>query len=182
MGEFKYYIGYITPWSLFMLRGKKTYLVTFASLVLLLIISGCVVTPTSTPTSTPIPASPPSNVPPYSQPHNPEPSSLQIPVINVTSYPANVTGGTNFMIQVDVSGGANQGNISHVSIHWGFKSGGPDIKDYGSFSKVYTGKVPQKFNIELKAPASGIIYFRAHAIIDGFDAYSNEYEIKIIPK
>lgn len=167
-----------------MIRGKKIFVVTFASIVFLLIISGCVSTPDekTAPTSTPIPASSPAILPPISQPHNPEQPPLQIPVLNVTSYPANVTGDANITIQLDVSGGMNQGNISHVSIHWGFKSGGPDIKDYGSFSKVYTGKVPQKFSIELKAPASGIIYFRAHAIIDGFDAYSNEYVIKIIPR
>jgi len=105
---------------------------------------------------------------------------MQIPTINVTSYPANVTGDTNFTIQWEVSGGTNGGNISHASVHWGFKSGGADIKDYGRFSKVYTGKVPQKFRVELIAPESGIIYFRVHALIDGADIYSNEYEIKII--
>jgi hypothetical protein len=79
-----------------------------------------------------------------------------------------------------VSGGTKQGNISHASVHWGSRSGGPDIKDYGSFSKVYTGTVPQQFSSELIAPASGIIYFRVHAIIEGANVYSNEYEIKII--
>ena len=160
-----------------MFRGKKICIVTSASIVLLLIISGCVSPPASTPT--PIPA-PSSAIPPYSQPHNPEQPSLPIPTINVTSYPANVTGETNFTIQIEVSGGTNQGNITHASVHWGFRSGGPDIKDYGSFSKVYTGRVPQQFSMELIAPASGIIYFRAHAIIDGADIYSNEYEIRII--
>lgn len=165
-----------------MLRGKKLHIVTFASMVLLLIISGCVSTPASTPASTPIPASSPAIVPPYSQAHNPEQPSLLIPTINVTSYPANVTGETNFTIQFEVSGGTNQGNITHAAVHWGTKSGGADIKDYGRFSKVYTGKVPQQFSMELIAPASGIIYFRAHAIIDGADIYSNEYEIRIIPR
>jgi len=164
-----------------MLRGK-TSIVTSASIVLLLIISGCVSTPASTPTSTPIPASSPAILPPYSQAHNPEQPSLLIPTINVTSYPANVTGETNFTIQFEVSGGTNQGNITHASVHWGFRRGGADIRDYGSFSKVQTGRVPQQFSMELIAPASGIIYFRAHAIIGGADIYSNEYEIRIIPR
>jgi hypothetical protein len=165
-----------------MLKEKKTYVVTFAIIVLLLIISGCVSNPTSTPTTTPIPASSPDIQAPYTQPHNPQEPLLRLPSINVTSYPANVTEGKNFTIILDVSGGMNQGNISHVSIHWGFKSGGPDIKDYGSFSKVYTGRVPQKFNIELIAPPSGPFYFRAHATVDGADIYSDEYEIRIIPR
>jgi hypothetical protein len=167
-----------------MQRGKE--ILIFATIVILMIISGCVSTPTQEttlmPTSTPIPISSPVIVPPYSQAHNPEKPSLQFSVINVTSYPLNVIEGTNFTIQFEVSGGTNQGNISHAAVHWGSKSGGEDIKDYGRFSKVYTGRVPQKFSVELIAPESGIIYFRAHALIDGADVYSNEYEIRINPR
>ncbi len=165
-----------------MFPGKKI-IVTFAAIVLLLIISGCVsTTPDQMPTSPPIPASSPVIVPPYSESHNPENPSLQVPTVNVTSYPSNVTEGTNFTIQFEVSGGTDQGNISHAAVHWGTRSGGADIKDYGRFSKVYTGEVPQKFSVDLIAPESGIIYFRAHALIDGADIYSNEYQIRIIPR
>jgi hypothetical protein len=164
-----------------MLRGNKIHIGTFASIVLLLIISGCVSTPpektTSTPTSTPIPVSSPAILPP--QPQNLEQPSWLIPTINVTSYPANVIGKTDFTIQFEVSGGTKLGNISHASVHWGFKNGGAII-EYGS-GKVYTGTVPQQFSSELIAPASGIIYFWAHAIIDGVNIFSNENEIKIIP-
>lgn len=168
-----------------MFLGKKI-IVVFATIVLLLIISGCVnTTPEKTtlmPTSTPVPTSSPVSVPPYSQRHNPEDPYLQIPTVNVTSYPLNVIEGTNFTIKFEVSGGTNQGNISHAAVHWGTKSGGTDIKDYGRFSKVYTGKVPQNFSVELIAPEIGIIYFRAHAIIDGDDIYSDEYMIRINPR
>ena len=135
-------------------------------------------TPSQNTTSTLIPSSSPPILPPYSQPHNPEQPALLIPTINVTSYPANVTGDTNFTIQFEVSGGANQGNISLASVQWR----SDDIKDYGNYSKVYTGRVPQQFKLDLVAPASGIIYFRAHAIVDGDDIYSNEYQIRIIPR
>jgi len=168
-----------------MFPGKRN-IVTFATIVLLLIISGCVsTTPEKTtlmPTSAQIPASSPVIVPPYSEAHNKEQPSLQIPTVNVTSYPVNVIEGKNFTIEFEVSGGTNKGNISHAAVHWGTKSGGADIKDYGRFSRVYTGRVPQKFSVELIAPESGIIYFRAHAIIDGDDIYSNEYEIRINPR
>jgi hypothetical protein len=167
-----------------MFQGKQITIVTVTGLVFMLIISGCVSTPlnetTSTPTSTPIPASSPVLVPPFTQSHDPEKPLLRIPTINISSYPAEVIEGTNFTIQFEVSGGTNQENISHAAVHWGTNSGGKDIKDYGRFSRVYTGKVPQKFNVELKAPESGIIYFRAHALINGADLYSNEYEIRII--
>lgn len=166
-----------------MFLGKKI-IVVFATMVLLLIISGCVNIPEKTtlmPTSTPIPTSSPVSVPPYSQRHNPEQPYLQIPTVNVTSYPLDVIEGTNFTIKFEVSGGTNQGNISHAAVHWGTERGGADIKDYGRFSKVYTGKVPQNFSVELIAPEIGIIYFRAHAIIDGDDIYSDEYMIRINP-
>lgn len=74
------------------------------------------------------------------------------------------------------------GDISHSAVHWGFRSGGADIKDYGRFSKVLTGKTPQEFSVELKAPASGPIYFRAHALVDGVDVYTPEYQIAINPR
>jgi len=151
-----------------------------------LIISGCVsTTPEKTtliPTSTVTPATSPVNVPPYTQSHNPEQLSLQIPTVNVTFYPVNVIEGTNFTIEFEVSGGTNRGNISHAAVHWGTNKGGADINDYGRFSKVYNGRVPQKFSVELVAPENGIIYFRAHALIDGEDIYSNEYEIRINPR
>jgi hypothetical protein len=168
-----------------MFFGKKIIGI-LATVLLLLIISGCVsTTPEKTtlmPTSTSIPESSPVAVPPYTQSHNPEQPSLQIPTINVTSYPVNVVAGTNFTIQFEVSGGTKQGNISHAAVHYGTNRGGADIKDYGWFSRVYTGRVPQKFSVDMIAPESGIIYFRAHAIIDGDNIYSNEYAIRINPR
>jgi len=165
-----------------MFYGKKIIGI-LATVLLLLILSGCVsTTPEKTapmPTSTPIPGSSPADVPPYTQAHNPEQPSLQIPKVNVTSYPVRVIAGANFTIQFEVSGGAKQGNISHAAVHYGTNKGGANINDYGGFSRVYTGKVPQKFSVELIAPESGIIYFRAHALIDGADIYSDEYEIRI---
>ena len=165
-----------------MFYGKKVIGI-LATVLLLLIISGCVSTTTEKttimPTSTPIPEPSPVDVPPYTQSHNPEQPSMQIPTVNVTSYPVNVVAGKNFTIQFEVSGGTKQGNISHAAVHWGTNRGGADIKDYGWFSKVYSGRVPQKFSVELIAPQSGIIYFRAHALIDGDDIYSNEYAIRI---
>lgn len=138
---------------------RKWKIVLFA---LFLLFSGCVSTP---PKVTPSPSATP-----------PSPASF---TVNVTSYPGNVKGDANFTIQWEVSGGA--GNITHTAVHWGFKSGGPDVKDYGRFSTVYTGKIPQQFSTKLIAPESGPIYFRAHAMVDGEDIYTAEYSIAITP-
>ena len=131
-------------------------------IALFVLFSGCVRAP---PEITPAPSATPSAPSPFT--------------VNVTSYPGNVKGEANFTIQWEVSGGA--GNITHTAVHFGFKSGGPDVKDYGRFSKVYTGKIPQQFIAELIAPESGPIYFRAHAMVDGKDVYTPEYTITINP-
>lgn len=120
---------------------------------------------------------------PRKAPATPEPdvSEYAAPLIKVISYPANVTGEGNFTIAWEVSGGL-LGEITHSSVHWGFKTGRADVRDYGRFSTVQSGKAPQEFSTEIKAPANGTIYFRAHAIVDGEDLYSDEYRITIVPR
>lgn len=104
------------------------------------------------------------------------------PSIKVTNYPGAVTGDENFTISWEVSGGM-LGEITHTAVHWGYRSGRADIKDYGYFSRVYTGKTPQQFSVVLKAPSGGgPLYFRAHALVDGIDVYTPEYMITINPK
>ncbi len=153
--------------------------------------------PTSTqlPTSTPAPiAVPPSQGQEVSTdtgyPRTPAPIVVTpsptapqpvAPTIRVIFYNTSVTGDENFTVRWQVSGGM-LGDITHSAVHWGFRSGGADIKDYGRFSKVLTGKTPQEFSVELKAPASGPIYFRAHALVDGVDVYTPEYQIAINPR
>lgn len=101
------------------------------------------------------------------------------PAIRVTSYPGSVTGEKDFTIQWELSGGT-PGDISSTSVLWGYRSGGTNISDYPRVSSVQTGKTPGVFSAVLKAPASGTIYFRAHAIVDGSDLFSPEYLITII--
>ncbi len=101
--------------------------------------------------------------------------------INVTSYPASVQGEANFTIQWQVSGGT-PGAISNTSILWGFNSGGMNITDYPRSSAAQTGSTPQTFSANLTAPSGGgPIYLRAHAVVDGVDIYSPEYQITISP-
>jgi len=144
-----------------------------AAAVILLMLSGCIgIPPEGTPATTPAPAI----VTP-----SPTTASTITPAIRVTSYPARVDGEENFTIKWEVTGGI-LGEISHSAVHWGFKAGRANVTDYGRFSSVETGKTPQEFSTVLKAPASGTIYFRAHAIVDGEDLYSDEYVIAINPR
>ncbi|MCX9011918.1 MAG: hypothetical protein OIN66_12440 [Candidatus Methanoperedens sp.] len=155
--------------------------------VLLLAASGCV-TPTPTPVTTPTHA--PTETPSLTPTATPTATSTPLittspasvkPIIKVTSYPTTVNGESNFTIKWEVSGGS-PGNISHTAVHWGFNSGGENISDYPRTSIIQTGKTPQQFSVELKAPASGTIYFRAHAIVDGTNVYAPEYTITINPR
>jgi len=98
----------------------------------------------------------------------------------VLSYPGSVDGEANFTVRWEVSGG---GDISHTAVHWGFKPGGENIADYPRLTPVQTGKTPMEFSAEIKAPSGGeLIYFRAHAIVDGKHVYSPEYRVAIIPR
>ncbi|VVB95883.1 Uncharacterised protein [uncultured archaeon] len=171
-----------------MLKGVTLQYIIVTSIVLSLVISGCVSapppqTPTATPTPPPIPTTPaPTTVTP-----TPSPATTSAPVatpsvpptIRVTAYPASVNGDTNFTVRWEVSGGT-PGDIGNTGIIWGFKSGGANISDYLRTSIIQQGKTTATFNAELKAPAGGTVYFRAHAIVDGVDIYSPEYQITII--
>jgi hypothetical protein len=57
------------------------------------------------------------------------------------------------------------------------------LADYPRTSMVQTGQTSKTFSVELKAPAGGgPVYFRAHAVVDGTDIYTPEYQITIVPR
>ncbi|VVB85483.1 Uncharacterised protein [uncultured archaeon] len=161
----------------------------------LLLVSGCM---SPTPTSTPTPTATSTETPTAVSTETPMPTATPIPAItstpttnvtvaattatiNATSYPASVQGEANFTIKWEVLGGT-PGIISNTSIIWGFNSGGMNMTDYPRSSAVQTGNTPKTFSADLKAPAGGgPVYFRAHAVVDGTDVYSPEYQITIVP-
>jgi|GEM_PF-985169 len=98
--------------------------------------------------------------------------------IKVTSFPSSAYGDTIITIRWEVSGG-NPGNISNTAILWDYKSGGAIISDYSKSTVIQTGKTLQQFSAEVNIPASGTLYFRAHAIVDGTDVFSQEYQILV---
>lgn len=101
------------------------------------------------------------------------------PATKVAFYPFSVNGDTNLTVKWEVSGGA-PGEISHTAVHWGYKSKSANISDYPRVSNMQTGKTPQEFSVEIMAPAGGTFYFRVHAVVDGVNIYSPEYQIIII--
>lgn len=101
------------------------------------------------------------------------------PDIKVTSYPSSPHGDTNITIRWEVSGGT-PGNISNTAILWGYKSGSANISDYSKTTMIQTGQTEQQFSTGIIIPSSGTIYFRAHAIVDGTNVFSQEYQMAII--
>jgi hypothetical protein len=161
-----------------MIRGKIIFWIAAIAIVSSLI-SGCVSapqgtpTPVVTPTATPMPTPAPT---PATTVAIPSVTPSVPPAITVTSYPPSVNGEDNFTIQWEVAGGTT-GNISQTGVQWGFSS------NYTRNSTVLTGKSPQKFSVDLKAPAGGgPIYFRVYATVDGVDIYSPGYQIAINPR
>ncbi len=100
------------------------------------------------------------------------------PAINLTYYPVSVDGNTNFTIRWEVSGGTS-GKINYTAVHWGYESGNANMPDYPRVSRIQTGKTPMEFIADINAPAGGILYIRAYAIVDDVQVYSPEYQIRI---
>lgn len=155
-----------------------------SGIVLIVVLSGCVSkTPSQTPTSTATPVATqiqtevtpvPAIITPF-----PTASPSVPPAIKVLFYPSGPNGDTNITIRWEVSGGT-PGDITQSAIHWGYRSGNASISEYPKVSMIQSGKTPQGFSATIKTPSGGSIYFRAHAMVDGTDVYSTEYQITIV--
>jgi hypothetical protein len=160
--------------EVFMIRGRITYFVAFAAIVSSLIISGCVSAPppaTPTPTATPIPTTPmptptPTPTPGYS--------------VEVLSAPATAAAGQSFMVSWRVNS-PGQKTINHTAVHYGpdSKSEPLTLTSYPMLTTVQKGTIPADFSANITISKTGTIYFRAHAIIDGTNYWSDEKTITL---
>ncbi|MEK6977252.1 MAG: hypothetical protein AABX40_02475 [Candidatus Hydrothermarchaeota archaeon] len=136
--------------------------------------------PTMAPTTAPPTLAPPTPAPTTAAPvvtAPPIPIEKQ-PKIKLVTYPTDVLKEDTMIFKWEVTGGV-QGNITHTAIHYGTKSG-KVFTDYSMASKILTGKSPGTFTVTVKAPeAGGVLYFRAHAIVDGQHVYTEEKTIVV---
>jgi hypothetical protein len=102
------------------------------------------------------------------------------PIIIVTSIPGRPIENSNYTIKWQVSGGL-AGDVSKTELLWDFKKGNAIVTDYSQNTPSMTGKTPMEFSQTLKAGQSSTIYFRAHAIVDGIEIFSDEKQITIYP-
>ncbi len=101
-----------------------------------------------------------------------EPLNVQIKTV---SSPDKVELGQTFNITWRIESNKNL-SIPHTAIHYGASSVPytQSAADYRFASKVLSGTIPALFTTEFAIETYGTIYFRAHAIIDGKDYWSDE--------
>lgn len=155
-----------------MIKGKIIFWIAVIAIVFSLV-SGCVsapkgtpapvVTPVMTPTATSISATPTPGT-----------------SVKVLNAPATAGPGQGFVVSWRVNN-PTQVNIPHTAVHYGpeSKSEPLTLKSYPSLTKPLSGMIPAEFNTTIVINATGITYFRAHAIIDGIDYWSSEMMVTI---
>ncbi|MFA4934600.1 MAG: hypothetical protein WC568_02065 [Candidatus Methanoperedens sp.] len=151
-----------------MIRKRIVFWIAAIAIVSLLI-SGCVSeptgtpTPVATPTATPIPATPTPGA-----------------SVEVLNAPATAAAGQGFVVSWRVNN-PTQVNIPHTAVHYGqeSKSEPLTLKSYPSLTTPKNGTIPAEFSASITINATGITYFRAHAIIDGNNYWSSEMMVTI---
>jgi len=166
-------------------KDKSLYNIAIViSIIIFIILSGCMGTqPKGTPEPISSPSPSPSPIPTTETNVNisntPVVTAYTPTAIRVTSMPNRVVENTDFTIKWEVSGGM-AGNIDKTEIVWDFKKG--NATDYSYNTTSMTGKTPMEFTGKLKIPNTSTIYFRAHAIVDGKEIFSDESQLTIYPE
>ncbi len=152
-----------------MFKGRIVYYAVI-SVVLALVVSGCVSTPppAGTPTATPVSTTPAVTTPA---------PGTNVEVLNA---PANATVGKSFSISWRVNSPLEK-NITHTAVHYGpeSKSEPLTLQSYPSLTTPQGGKIPADFSANITTNIPGVIYFRAHAIIDAVNYWSGEKTITV---
>jgi len=107
--------------------------------------------------------------------------ALAAPAVKVLSYRLNVSAGGHFVVTWKVTGGT-PGRIDQTAVHWGNQTGDAGLPSYGfpKISQMFTGDTPQSFQTDIAAPlTTGPLYFRAHAVVDGKDVWSDEKTVNV---
>ena len=71
--------------------------------------------------------------------------------------------------------------ISHTAVHFG-KNAKPHARlpsDYPEKSPIFSGPIPATFSAELTIDIPGIYYYRAHALLNATNVWSEEIQMKI---
>lgn len=100
--------------------------------------------------------------------------------VEVLKAPATGEAGKSFEVSWRVNSPV-QKNIAHTAVHYGkeSKSEPLTLASYPSLTTPQGGTIPANFSTNIVINATGITYFRAHAIIDGNHYWSSEMMVNI---
>lgn len=117
------------------------------------------------------------------------PAATPIPTLSasveVLKMPSTVVAGRPFEIAWKVNSPIET-TINHTAVHYGPEPRYPplDLKSYLYISDILTGSIPSDFSTKITIKNvgdynTGVLYFRAHAIIDGVSYWSEEKTIVV---
>ena len=100
--------------------------------------------------------------------------------VSIVNAPASVLVGKPFTITWKVDSPV-QKTIAHTAIHYGPRSvPNPTApSDYPLTPDIKSGVIPGTFSIQFTITPTGTYYYRAHAIIDGQNVWSDERMITV---
>jgi hypothetical protein len=160
-----------------MIRGKIIFWMAAIAIVSSLI-SGCVSAPQGTPTPVVTPVMTPTPTATATPMTTPAPTPGASVV--VLTAPATAVAGQGFVVSWRVNN-PTQVTIPHTAVHYGpdSKSEPLTLKSYPNLTPVQNGTIPADFSSNITISQPGIIYYRAHAIIEGANIWSDERTITI---
>jgi hypothetical protein len=103
--------------------------------------------------------------------------------VRVVDPPATATVGESLTWRWEVTG-PDGAAIPHTAIHYGNESvpSNPTPASYAEGTNApgyYTGTAPQQFTHEVTFEEAGTIYYRAHAVVGGENAWTDELTISV---
>lgn len=110
----------------------------------------------------------------------PTPATTPETSVVVLTAPTAAVAGQSFVVSWRVNSPV-QVNISHTAVHYGpdSKSEPLTLQSYPSLTTPQGGIIPADFSANITIGKTGIIYFRAHAIINGTNYWGDEQMITI---
>ena len=134
-------------------------------------------------------ASQPAPVAPVSPPTQPPatPPATEAVAVAVTSAPITVETGKAFQVSWTVNG---TGTVTHSAVHYDYSSHpgtfgtdvAPAASGYPYFPKDYAAinmSAPASFTVSITPNVTGALYFRAHAIVDGKQYWTDEMALTV---
>jgi len=111
--------------------------------------------------------------------------------VAVSDFPAEAVVGENITISWSV-GASKQLSIPHTAIHYSRSTRGgelgtdvtPQQSGYPSLTKEFAKgdfTIPDSFSAQVLAEVTGMLYFRAHAIVEGKQYWTEEKQIPVVP-